>query len=330
MSGEQSTLWPAESLASLSVWPGSREAQQMTATSGQKLLASLPSCDRKLSWLRTLVASSAWRSTMCLLTWQHRVTPQGRSYYLLRASVPPIEEIGFGLLPTINANDGGSEETHRQIGTRKKLLYHARHGEMWPTPRHEGFDAGAHRGKPDSLHSAVKMLHAPTSTANQLAPSMRDRDRGSWFPTPDAGMVQGGRTLPEGTSPTGMTPDGKKRQVGLTNAVKMLPTPTAHDHKDTGAPSESDRNSPGLAYHAGAANAQTGMKLNPAWVSRMMGFPDGWLSLDVPNTIALLAQGRALQDWAWREDGMKVRVFQIQGQPWQEVTRKTRAGRATP
>ena len=26
----------------------------------------------------------------------------------------------------------------------------------WPTPRHEGFDAGGHRGATDSLHSAVK------------------------------------------------------------------------------------------------------------------------------------------------------------------------------
>ena len=32
---------------------------------------------------------------------------------------------------------------------------------MWPTPRMEGFDAGAHRGNPDSLHSAVKLLPTP-------------------------------------------------------------------------------------------------------------------------------------------------------------------------
>jgi len=32
---------------------------------------------------------------------------------------------------------------------------------LWPTPRTEGFDAGAHRGKPDSLHSAVKLLPTP-------------------------------------------------------------------------------------------------------------------------------------------------------------------------
>lgn len=301
MNGEQLTLLPAESLASLSVWPGSRQAQQMTATSGQRLLASLPSCDRGLSWLRTLVASSAWRSTMCLLTWQHRVTPQGRSYYLLRASVPRTSEIEYGPWPTPNAEggtgymSGSARDTWRPTlegavrlapeGPPPRIVAGqspiAERGErptkdrMWPTPRHEGFDAGAHRGKPDSLHSAVKM-----------------------FPAPDAGMVQGGRTLPEGTSPTGMTPDGKKRQVGLTNAVKMLPTPRAiyGEHPGmtdprhlTGAamlptptcqaakhsePTDYEKENRRSDLHVVVSG-----KLNPAWVSRMMGFPDNYLEL---------------------------------------------------
>lgn len=65
---------------------------------------------------------------------------------------------------------------------------------------------------------------------------------GSW-PTPDAGMVAGGRSLPDGTSATGATPDGRKVQVGLTNVV-------------------------------------AGQKLNPDWVTVMMGLPVGWLDLE--------------------------------------------------
>lgn len=53
------------------------------------------------------------------------------------------------------------------------------------------------------------------------------------WPTPDKGMADGGRALPEGTSVTGITPDGKKRQVGLTNAVKAWPTPR-HEGFDAG------------------------------------------------------------------------------------------------
>ena len=38
---------------------------------------------------------------------------------------------------------------------------------MWPTPRNEGFDAGAHRGVTDSLHSAVKAWATPTVQDNR-------------------------------------------------------------------------------------------------------------------------------------------------------------------
>ena len=230
-SGEQLTLLPAASLASLSVWPGSRQAQQMTDTSGRRLLASLPSCDRELWWLKTLVASSAWRSTMCLLTWKHKVTPAGRSYYQLAVSAPPISGIGFGLWPTPKV---------AVISGRAKAT--ATHG--WDLPA-----------------AVVDSLEEPSSQFRRL------------LPTPDAGMMQGGRTLPRGTSLTGIIPDGKKRQVGLTNVVKMLPTPTTQDAANNGGPSQYARNSVPL-------NAVAGGKLNPAWVSRMMGFPDDYLTLD--------------------------------------------------
>lgn len=49
---------------------------------------------------------------------------------------------------------------------------------------------------------------------------------GMWF-TPNT--PNGGRTLQEGTSPTGITPDGVKRQVGLENQARLWTTPQAHD-----------------------------------------------------------------------------------------------------
>lgn len=261
MNGEQLTLLPAESLASLSAWPGSREAQQMTVTSGQRLLGYSRLCGRVGSALRTYLASSTWHSTTCLLTWHHKVTKQGRSYFQLRASVPRTSEPESGHWPTPRSRDSHAEGVDAGIRHKEKwgsqtlaTAARVRPEGMWPTPRASEVEMRTYSRTPSQeagkhgmylqaevLH-AERLLHTPTSTANQLAPSMRERDKGSWFPTPDAGMMQGGRTLPEGTSPTGMTPDGKKRQVGLTNAV-------------------------------------AGGKLNPAWVSRMMGFPDGWMDV---------------------------------------------------
>jgi hypothetical protein len=53
---------------------------------------------------------------------------------------------------------------------------------------------------------------------------------------------------------------------------RMWPTPTAHNAKETNAPSESLRNTPTLA-------AQAGGSLNPTWVEWLMGWPLGWTDL---------------------------------------------------
>ena len=49
-------------------------------------------------------------------------------------------------------------------------------------------------------------------------------------------------------------------------------TPTAHNSKETNAPSEMNRNTPTLA-------AQAGGSLNPTWVEWLMGWPLGWTDL---------------------------------------------------
>jgi hypothetical protein len=135
------TFFAAASHASLSVWPGSRQANQMTVTSGLRLLESLPSCDRELWWLRTLLGSSVWHSTRCLLIWKHKVTPQGRSYYLLRVSMPRTGETASGLRPTPQA----------QL---------AKHGTPSPAQmnRHDSLDTEVFKAIPE--HSGMKLSAA--------------------------------------------------------------------------------------------------------------------------------------------------------------------------
>lgn len=345
-SGEQLTLLPAASLASLSVWPGSRQAQRMTVISGQRLLAFLPSCDRELWWLRTLVASSAWRSTMCLLTWEHKVTPAGRSYYRLRVSVPRIDgkEFGWWPTPTVIDSSMSAQAKAGQKGKHSTQLSHLAnsgriHRDDWwnapvpvlnklmPTPTVD--DANNVTRESGQYQSLTREVMYPTPNAAKagndltLTCSGDGRERPNKLGWAVAAMLPTPRA--RDANAEGFESGMRRDSPTLPTVVKMglLPTPTVQDGKNNGAPSQHERNS--LPLNDGVQG-----KLNPAWVSRMMGFPDGWLSLDVPHSIDLLAQGRALQDWAWREDGTKVRVFKIQGQPWQEVTRKTRAGRATP
>ena len=65
---------------------------------------------------------------------------------------------------------------------------------------------------------------------------------------------------------------GSEVHMKLSTKVQMWPTPTAHNAKETNAPSESERNTPTLA-------AQAGGSLNPTWVEKLMGWPKNWTSL---------------------------------------------------
>jgi site-specific DNA-cytosine methylase len=53
---------------------------------------------------------------------------------------------------------------------------------------------------------------------------------------------------------------------------RTWPTPTAHNAKETNAPSEAMRNEPTLASRVGG-------HLNPTWVEWLMGWPLGWTDL---------------------------------------------------
>ena len=72
---------------------------------------------------------------------------------------------------------------------------------------------------PTASATDYKTTSKPGQRRGQLADAM--------WPTPDVGMAEGSRTLPYGTTATGIKPDGTKAQVGLGNAVKMWPTPDA-------------------------------------------------------------------------------------------------------
>jgi len=153
---------PAGFLASHFPRPGSAEARQMTVTSGLRCTALLENRTPLGSLRRMLLESSRWNSTTCFLTWKVKATPSNRLLFQLAPLMPDTDETEFGLWATAteqdSANDGGPSQYERHSLPLNAEV------KMWPTPRHEGFDAGKHRGVPDSLHSAVKLW--PTVSAN--------------------------------------------------------------------------------------------------------------------------------------------------------------------
>ena len=240
MQSGQLTLLPEDSPASRSVSPGSDEARRMTVTSGRKWLGLLANAGPAGCLVRTLLESSAWRSTIVSLTWKASVTKRGRLFFRLAASAPGTGESGSGLWPTVTANDAKNNGSPSQMERNPIALNTLVH--LIPTPRAEGFDAGAHRGKPDSLHSFVKMFPTPRvcsglrSSGSNRSEIYDAMDRNGLLPTP--------RSSPNENRQTKPTPS----QLAGTHGKSLA--------------------------------AEIGGALNPAFVEWLMGYPDGWTDLE--------------------------------------------------
>lgn len=184
----QLTFLPGESPVNRSQSPASKPVNEILVTSGLSSFDWFKPFGPASSWLRMLVASSAWHSTRVGLTWRVKATPAGRLYCQLAVSMRPTDATASGSLalwptPTVDDSSNVTRESGEFQSLVRSVMWptpraeapdtlsvapsytEGRHGwslgpavgsGLWPTPRHEGFDAGAHRGNPDSLHSAVK------------------------------------------------------------------------------------------------------------------------------------------------------------------------------
>ena len=83
------------------------------------------------------------------------------------------------------------------------------------------------------------------------------------LPTPKATEYKGGHSSKGGLS------------LGMMATHNLWPTPTARDHKDTGANVNWEK-AKAKCKLAGAA----GGSLNPTWVEWLMGYPQNWTSLE--------------------------------------------------
>jgi hypothetical protein len=103
-------------------------------------------------------------------------------------------------------------------------------------------------------------------------------DPARMWPTPN--VPNGGRKPKGGMSRTGMTPDGKKRQVGLENAVTMWPTPTAMTGGGGAAMCKWGGSGARAKLRTMTTPQELNGALNPAWVSALMGYPPDWTEVD--------------------------------------------------
>lgn len=131
---------------------------------------------------------------------------------------------------------------------------------FWPTPRAEDSEqTGGHRGKPDTLTSAVR-----------------------FWPTPTSACATGGQTSRSGKR------KGEKLLSGAVKDPAYWPTPKGRDWKGQSqrgihAPQDA---LPNLDRGDGKP---IGGALNPPWVEWLMGFPIGWTDLEPLETPRFLS-----------------------------------------
>lgn len=104
--------------------PGQKE-RKITATSGRQCLKPSLFSDHDGSSLKmlrdSLLGMTDWYSKQCVLTWKEKITKSNRLLYRLAPSTRRTGGIGYGLLPTVVANDDNkSPEAHLAMKTRMK------------------------------------------------------------------------------------------------------------------------------------------------------------------------------------------------------------------
>lgn len=149
---------------------------------------------------------------------------------------------------------------------------------QWMTPRANENDESA-----EAFH-ARRMRMSP---GDRMGPNGTLSLQASQWYTPN--VPNGGRTLAEDTTPTGMTADGAKRQVGLENQARQWASPRANEGEKAGQWQRAGNFPPVLTLTGqafshltpatstdGAPSSKERRSLNPLFVEWLMGWPPGW------------------------------------------------------
>lgn len=131
--------------------------------------------------------------------------------------------------------------------------------------------------------SAVALNHEMTvaKPGRSRPANLRDQLTQSW-PTPDASVMQDGETLRHRKEWLGQADQANRNTNG--NSQDWY-TPTRADHTATYQSDKAIKEGwkPRLNEQVRGQRKMGVGKLNPAWVTQLMGFPDGWLDVDESN-----------------------------------------------
>jgi hypothetical protein len=131
---------------------------------------------------------------------------------------------------------------------------------------------GGYLPTPVSIDAGSGRMNTSPHEGAKPRPTLALMARKNLWPTPRSCSAMAATITPESAWKENRFPN-LETVVGR----RMWATPTAHNAKETNAPSESTRNTPTLA-------AQAGGKLNPQWVEWLMGWPINHTALKAAET----------------------------------------------
>ena len=261
----QLTLFSVASHALHSPVPGSKEAERMTVTSGQKLYEQYVFFAPELSCWKTLLDSSRWNSILFLLTWKAQVTPQHRLLFRLRLLEPHTDATACLSWPTLKAST--NRETSGSL-TRTKFagpqLQQAIELQAGILPRE-------FQSESELSPVARRMLGSawPTLTAHDTAMRQTKYAQGG---TPITLAVS--RALPKATLTSsdsrGQTrsPDAKQKQTHLDHQVRVSPWATLQSRDYRSGEPEGSLRSQRKAEEGWSSNLNDEVRAYPTLTSR--------------------------------------------------------------
>ena len=213
----------------------------MTATSGMKLLESLPNANRGgllEKMLKDLLTSTtAWSSDRCKMIWKSKVSKSGVSLFQLQASVRGIKgkESGLWLTPTATEMGARSEEALQKRKEYRKSI-------------------GRSTTPPGNL---AEQVHYGMATTNMYpTPATRDYK--------DTTVSNSHQNRNSDSLPIKM--------------MRMYGTPKAQDCR--AALWDRGKGNFGEQVHQENNAKEHGGRLNPEFVEFLMGYPQHWTKID--------------------------------------------------
>lgn len=252
------------------------------ADCGFKCCASSEKFDPTGCWLRMYLLYEAEALTGCSMVWKRKVTPAGRSWWVLNIVERHIDGIGCGSWPTVHGNNGNNGPSGTELGFAV--------GQSWPTMRCANgvmhplrspqaikrYMKNANQTSPQKIEMMVSLVKDATGEGgclNALATTGQQHA---------ADAVE-----PEKNWPTCRSEDSEQTGAHgnkidtLTSATRQWATPQA-TLASAGATSRSGDRKGELLLGGQAAQASpstigsTRGSLNARWTFQLMGWPDDY------------------------------------------------------